>query len=159
MPETQLEKRVRDGNRNLAAGILPHNPRLSPFNILASTCPKCDEWFITPWGKIPRRSGRRPHCPECNRRRALEHWERDRHDNERRAYRTRRNQQAVAYNNSQALAQAANHYKDWTGPELEIAARKDLSASQVAKMLGRTIYAVKTVRIELARDPRKFKMV
>jgi hypothetical protein len=43
----------------------------------------------------------------------------------------------------------------WTGPELETAARKDITAQQVAVMLGRTTQAVNQMRYKIAHDPRK----
>ncbi len=49
---------------------------------------------------------------------------------------------------------AHKHYAEWTGPELELAARSDLSASQVAGMIGRSMYAVKHKRRQLLVDPR-----
>lgn len=42
----------------------------------------------------------------------------------------------------------------WTGPELELASRDDLTSSEVARMLGRTYSAVKNKRAALKRDPR-----
>ena len=42
----------------------------------------------------------------------------------------------------------------WTGPELEIAARDDLTVAEIARMLGRTYYAVVTARHRIRRDPR-----
>jgi hypothetical protein len=42
----------------------------------------------------------------------------------------------------------------WTGPELEIAARDDLTPEQVAEMTGRTLYGVNEARKRLRRDPR-----
>lgn len=50
---------------------------------------------------------------------------------------------------------ASNLGKEWTGPEIEIALRKDLTAVQVAKMLGRTNYAVQNIRHAHKVDPRK----
>lgn len=44
----------------------------------------------------------------------------------------------------------------WTGPELEIAARSDLSAKQAAQMTGRSVNAVYRIRTALRRDPRKY---
>jgi hypothetical protein len=43
----------------------------------------------------------------------------------------------------------------WTGPELEIAARDDLTAEQAARMLGRTYRAVAGQRAHMCHDPRK----
>lgn len=49
---------------------------------------------------------------------------------------------------------ARNHGKQWTGPELEIASRPELTATQAAKMLGRTHVAVRAARQKLRRDPK-----
>lgn len=65
----------------------------------------------------------------------------------------KRNRQAKRAN-SETLETATNHYKQWTGPELEIAARADLTARQVAVMLGRTLKSVKGIRVKLRDDPR-----
>lgn len=49
----------------------------------------------------------------------------------------------------------AHHFGDeWTSAELEIAARPDLTESEVAHVLGRTLYAVRTKRQQIAVDPR-----
>lgn len=56
---------------------------------------------------------------------------------------------------AKTLEGAGNRYKEWTGPELEIASRRELSAKQVALMLGRTVAAVKNIRRKLTYDPRK----
>jgi len=42
----------------------------------------------------------------------------------------------------------------WTGPELEIVARTDLSVSQQAAMLGRTYYGVMNMRRQLRVNPK-----
>lgn len=55
--------------------------------------------------------------------------------------------------NAELLGQAKRHNAQWTGPELEIAAREDLSASQVAEMLGRTLWAVMTMRKRMRVEP------
>jgi hypothetical protein len=54
------------------------------------------------------------------------------------------------------LDQAINRGKEWTGPELEIATRPDLSTVQAARMLHRTREGVKWARSQLdSEDPRK----
>jgi hypothetical protein len=56
---------------------------------------------------------------------------------------------------AESLDGAKRHGREWTGPELEVAARKDLSAREVAKTLGRTFAAVNAVRKKLReQDPR-----
>ena len=56
--------------------------------------------------------------------------------------------------NDESREKAARHRSEWTGPELELADREDLTAAQVAAMTGRTIKAVKTIRTKLRRDVR-----
>lgn len=56
------------------------------------------------------------------------------------------------------LPTAVNNRKEWTGPELEIIARDDLSARQAALMLGRTAQGVKRARQRLREDPRKIRL-
>lgn len=54
-----------------------------------------------------------------------------------------------------ARAGAHHHGHEWTGAELEVADRRDLSAPEVAAKLGRTVHAVYHVRRRIdARDPR-----
>lgn len=53
---------------------------------------------------------------------------------------------------------ATRHGAQWTGPELEIAARKDLTATQAALLLGRTAAAVRQQRRFMKSDPRKSRM-
>lgn len=60
------------------------------------------------------------------------------------------------YNSSQAvtLPQARNNGKQWTGPELELASRDDLTANEVAAILGRTFAAVHATRKRIKKDPK-----
>lgn len=51
--------------------------------------------------------------------------------------------------------QAKRHGQQWTGPELEVAARDDLSLVEIATLLGRTLGAVRQVRQRLKDDPMK----
>jgi hypothetical protein len=53
-------------------------------------------------------------------------------------YRTRHNEAA--------RVDARHHAEEWTGPQLEIALRDDLTARQAATMLGRTVMAVQNIR-------------
>lgn len=50
-----------------------------------------------------------------------------------------------------------SHYQ-WTGPELELAARTDLTAIEVAQMIGRTAFAVAHKRSALKVDPRAINL-
>lgn len=53
---------------------------------------------------------------------------------------------------------ARNHGKEWTGPELELAADRSRTTRDVATALGRTYAAVSTQRELLRTDPRKARM-
>lgn len=53
----------------------------------------------------------------------------------------------------EAKPHARRHYAQWTGPELELASRRDLSTRQVAQMIGRTYWAVQTMRAALSKEP------
>jgi len=53
------------------------------------------------------------------------------------------------------LETATNNNKEWTGPEMEIILREDLTVAEMAKMLGRTYYSVTGMRRQCRRDPRK----
>lgn len=56
--------------------------------------------------------------------------------------------------NEESVNKASRHGYVWTGPELEIASRSDLPVPQVATMLGRSEYAVRTIRVRLRREPK-----
>lgn len=55
--------------------------------------------------------------------------------------------------NDESIPQARRRNYQWTGPELELIARNDLSAEEVAGMIGRTILGVKSMRWKLSREP------
>jgi hypothetical protein len=63
----------------------------------------------------------------------------------------RRNQLA---NERETGRQAQRNGYLWTGPEMELAARSDLTAREVALMTGRTFGAVKGMRHRLRHDPK-----
>ena len=65
--------------------------------------------------------------------------------------RARRRQVAAQ---AQTTDAARRHGYVWTGPELEIAARDDLTVEQIALMLGRTYNAVASARRRIRHDPR-----
>jgi hypothetical protein len=55
---------------------------------------------------------------------------------------------------AQTLPAARNHRKEWTGPELEVAARDDLTIKEAAAMLGRSFAAVSKMRGRLKDEPK-----
>lgn len=55
--------------------------------------------------------------------------------------------------NNESLDKATRHNQQWTGPEMEFAARLDLTDRQVAAVLGRTMWAVRTMRKRMRDEP------
>lgn len=53
---------------------------------------------------------------------------------------------------------ATRNRHEWTGPELELASRTDLTARELALLLGRTYAAVKTMRYKLKADPKTISL-
>lgn len=53
-----------------------------------------------------------------------------------------------------ATESGQNRGKQWTGPDMEIALRADLTVQEAAKMLGRTYAAVKMMRHRCKSDPK-----
>jgi len=47
---------------------------------------------------------------------------------------------------------------EWTSAELEVAARRDLTAIQIARMLGRSRYAVDRKRQLMKHDPKTARL-
>jgi len=60
--------------------------------------------------------------------------------------------------NDLARRRAGRHHYQWTGPELEVASREDLTMAEIATLLGRTIYAVRHKRRALRIDPRAINL-
>lgn len=70
------------------------------------------------------------------------------------------NGRSTKVKNDASRDMAFNHGKEWTGPEMETAARPDLSAAEVAALLGRSVYAVRTMRSLIENgDPRKVALL
>lgn len=65
----------------------------------------------------------------------------------------RRSRRMSARNDESRLS-ARNHMNMWTGPELEVACRDDLTNREVAAMLGRTIRAVESIRRRIKVEPK-----
>lgn len=72
----------------------------------------------------------------------------------------RRAMSAAADAQTQRTTHPADHRgEQWTGPDLELALREDLTARQVALLIGRTYYAVQTARHKARTDPKWIAVV
>lgn len=61
--------------------------------------------------------------------------------------------------NAKSRDTATRSGQQWTGPELDIAMRDDLTATQAAAMLGRTIRAVENARHLCRYDPKYINLL
>lgn len=60
---------------------------------------------------------------------------------------------------NEATRGRSKHGYQWTGPELEIASRSDLSVNEAAEMLGRSLAAVANARARVRHDPKTTQVV
>lgn len=129
MTITAQRRAVLNAEHSLKRGRPLGPPKSLGLRVIARTCPACGDLMTTPPHLLRVESGRIPNCQRC-----IRQWQ------------------------EEPLPTADHKGQQWTGPELEIAARSDLTALQVAQMLGRTFFAVKTVRGRLRHDPRLSRM-
>lgn len=120
--------------------------------VLAKTCTECGE--LRP-GSAFRHHSSQPGsqqdsaCARCYRRRAYELVIQD--DEKRRVFHKRANRMTKRAND--AMPKPRNGYL-WTGPEMEIIERDDLTARQAALMIGRSLMAVRQRRQAIRREPK-----
>jgi hypothetical protein len=120
-----------------------------------------------------REAARRDYWENRDQRRASSRrWKAEHHDEmlehareaDRRRYQENREQMVTENLRRRAKVQnetadrAGNRGKQWTGPELEIACRDDLTLKQAALMLGRTLRGVEAARHACRVDPRKITL-
>lgn len=162
-PTTIWRKRLADEHfaDKLASAIAEGRPaRLSPHGTIAAyrrgcRCDGCREASVTstrdwrqkirsrdgdagvPHGTIGGRLNYQCKCEQCQdtHRRTVQAWQ--------------------AKTNTALRAAARRHGNQWTGPELELASREDLSSRQVGEMIGRTLWAVATMRRRLTKEPKQ----
>lgn len=151
-PVTDAE---RAANRRLDEGIVPSVPHSLPFRAIAWTCGKCGE-LVSPTSirrDVPR-TMRRHSCDADYLR------ERRASDPEYRDAQRNRSRRAFDGRQGRSLPSADRRGEPWTGPEIDIAMRDDLTAEQSALALGRTVAGVMWVRRQIALgDSRKEGML
>ena len=138
----------RQAQKRMNAGIHVTLPLDSPFRMLAFSCRTCGDLVTC---KNPRKSVPRSYyAHDC-------YMEKAREQGRRPGVRARTWAHARR-TNAATLDAASRNGHHWTGPELEVAARTDLTARQVATMLGRTMFAVRTQRQKLRNDPKTIRL-
>jgi len=125
---------------------LPAGRGFSGRTLLAKTCKGCGE--LRDVGDFPVTGSARTPDPRCNGCHAIRL----------RGYDWRRRKGSMhaheAKRQADTLATASRHGEQWTGPQLEIALRDDLTAFEAAKILGRSHIAVRNIRRRSRLDPR-----
>jgi hypothetical protein len=142
-PEMRAEVALRAG-RSLS---VPHS---LPYRALAYTCGKCGD-LVSPTS-IRRDEPRVMRAHACDR-----EYVRERRRTNATVREVERQRSREYYARVQRATQVRAHRSGeiWTGPDLEIATRGDLSAGEAAKMLGRTLAGVMWARKATEIDPRK----
>jgi len=111
-------------------------------------CIECGATFI-PWNPRCKLCG--DPCRRARRSRLRAEWQ----STLPRGYRNSDLQEAAKRQHDRSLDRARNHGNNWTGPELELVARGDLTTEELTIALGRTSYAIHSARRLLRVDPRK----
>lgn len=135
---TWAENAVRNAERTLRNGGLLVPPVGLPYHPIARTCRSCGALVTTPPERLRRESGRLIPCPECQRRKM-----------------SRMRPHLIAVSRRQqaeSAVTATGRYQEWTDAELEMVDRRDLSLSQIAATVGRTVYAVRMKRAQRAAN-------
>lgn len=137
-------------------GHAPRVPDYLGLRPLAWTCTGCGTLRTCPDGSL-KSSIDIAKCVTCSRRSSSEFGKNARATNDPK-YKTRVRKYVKAQND-ETVASATRHRYTWTGPELDMALRKDLTIRQIATALGRSIYAVRAARAAALKDPRKARLV
>lgn len=158
-PRSEAERKASLG---LAAGrsLAPmHN---LPYRLLARTCPKCGTFWTTPDALILK-SSPQARCSTCDNARARARRLRNPSVGRQQQAKWRAAHPEAAAKLSRMVRDRVNdrlrgvahrHRAEWTTADYEMAARDDLTAAQVAERIGRSLYAVRTMRRRMRIDPR-----
>lgn len=134
-------------------------PEYLGLRALAWTCEGCGQLRTCPDDSL-RVDSEIKKCAECSRRHSSAYSKRMRETGEEKFMKRARAHAAANRDRHQkeTVQGATRSGMNWTGIELELVARSDLSARDIAHMTGRTLYAVKHMRRAVKNDPRKARL-
>lgn len=122
--------------------------RVAGRTLVARTCDTCGE--MRDASSFERGTGGWRHtCRKCRGNLDVDQLDRNRISN----------RHTTARSQNRTLDQAQRRGYQWTGPELEVVLRQDLTAEVAARMLGRTLYAVRGARAKARHDPKWVQLV
>jgi hypothetical protein len=134
----------------------PTMPRGHTGWLIAKTCPQCGAFLPASAFEVKRDGGRRHICAPCQSDVFLERYRADEQ------FRAQTNANALRHHAKSQIStiDRAHHAgMEWTGPELEIVMREDLTRPQKAEMLGRTHYAISQMIWKIqSGDPKKVRL-
>ena len=149
----------QNAKHRLASGGTLHPPLSLPYRAIARSCRGCGELITTPDDLIRRSAGEIPPCRTCHVKKVVEYQKRRRAEDE--EYRgrelTRGRDMSSRHSKKKqvrSLAGASRRGLQWTGPELEMVMRSDLTVEQIAKAIGRTFAATAHARHRAKTDPK-----
>ena len=139
-----------------SAAMAPNPAEIERLLAGVKTCSTCSIEKRGPEFTVAQRLSQKPYleaqCKRCKA--AYEKSRRERDPSYRERLRTR-SREAYERRQAASLELAVNLHKEWTGADLETALRPDLSVSQAASMLGRTVQSIQSQRHIHKKDPRK----
>jgi len=163
VPQDARKSRARQASRRLAQGEWVQPPLSSPYRFLARTCRRCGDLITTPDELLRKDAGPINPCSRCKAEWRSRYQKRRAETDE--EYRRRRadwmRRSAVGYQRrqqQQTVEAASRKGYEWTGPELELLTRRDLTTRQIAEMTRRTYAAVAHARHRVRHDPKFARM-
>lgn len=152
-----IKKKTYNGENTLKRGSLLSPPTTLPFRFLARTCRRCGDLVTTPPHLIRKDRGRILPCTRCRVRENAAKEARIQANalaKPREAER-QRTKALRQFHEKQAetLPGARKRGQEWTGIELEMALRTDVTVRELAERLGRTFSAVASARHKARHDP------
>ena len=155
-PISEAKRAQLDDARLVSASVRRARREIDPHvigarTLLAATCKNCGE--LRP-GSAFASGGRIDQCNHC---RAQRMWKAIKQDDEKRKS-FHKASRLRAKRANDAMPKPRNNYL-WTGPELEIIEREDLTAMQAGLMIGRSRAAVTHMRSAIRREPKWQRML
>lgn len=158
-----IESATAAANRRLRDGHRPGPMKSLGYRLVAFSCHHCHDLITNALDRVLTTRDPAPHgwCRRCR-----EQYDRTRfrdrskttYTKPRRVQRAHTERGRMRYQ-CESIDAAYNAGKEWTGPELEIVARADLTSREAARLLGRSYAAVRVQRSRLRQEPYRTRLL